>query len=84
LTSLRSDITGSFPFFDVEGKGTISVDNLRTVALAIGDFMDEGEALDMITGADRDGDGKVNFSEFRKVIQRTTIVPPPRQKQKYF
>ena len=79
----RADITSSFHHFDREGKGKVSVDNLREVARSMGDYMDEMEAMDMILGADRDGDGKVNFDEFRKVIQRTTIIPPRIKQKKY-
>ncbi|XP_077996141.1 calmodulin-like [Glandiceps talaboti] len=60
----ESEIREAFRMFDKEGKGIISVAQLRTVIKDLGEKLTEDEVEEMIRDADIDGDGQVNYEEF--------------------
>ena len=63
------------PFFSLstDKTGKISLDNLRSVCRDHGLKLSDQELKDMIQEADLDGDGKVNPSEFVKIMQKTNL-----------
>ncbi|KAJ8755492.1 hypothetical protein K2173_019290 [Erythroxylum novogranatense] len=68
------DMMEAFNVFDQNGDGYITVDELRTVLATLG--LKQGRALDledcktMIMRVDVDGDGMVNFREFKQMMKR--------------
>ena len=62
--------------FDRDGNGFISPAELRHVMTNLGEALTDEEIDDMIRAADIDGDGQVNFEEFR--IMMTGARPSPR------
>ncbi len=47
--------------FDKNGDGFISASELRQVMATLGEHLSEEEIREMITEADVDGDGRVNY-----------------------
>lgn len=67
----EEDMREAFNVFDRNGDGYISVDELRSVLASLG--LKQGRTFEdckkMIMKVDVDGDGRVNFSEFREMMK---------------
>lgn len=69
----------AFDVFDGDGDGTITVEELGLVLSSLG--FKEGKLLEnckeMIRKVDMDGDGKINFDEFKKMMMKagTRFLP---------
>jgi len=57
----------SFQFFDKDGSGTVTTDELRD-ALGIGKNIDEKVWEDVIKEVDENGDGEIDFDEFKHMM----------------
>ncbi|GMI69379.1 CALMODULIN LIKE 7, ROOT HAIR SPECIFIC 1 [Hibiscus trionum] len=68
----EEDMKEAFNVFDRNGDGYISVDKLRSILKLLG--LKQGKAMEdwkrMITKVDLDGDGRVNFMEFKQMMKR--------------
>lgn len=60
----RDEINRAFDLFDVDGKGGISVEDLRRVARELNEGLQEEELNAMIEEFDLDGDGIISRDEF--------------------
>ena len=60
----RDEILRAFALFDVDGKGSISLDDLRRVAKELGEGLQEEELQAMIEEFDMDGDGMISQEDF--------------------
>lgn len=60
----REEILRAFDLFDTEGKGMISLDDLRRVARELGEGLEDDELVAMIEEFDLDGKGGVGREEF--------------------
>ncbi|XP_051131858.1 calmodulin-like protein 3 [Andrographis paniculata] len=67
----ESDMLEAFNVFDQNRDGYITVEELRSVLSSLG--LKQGHSLEdckqMITRVDVDGDGRVNFDEFRQMMK---------------
>ncbi|KAL6191377.1 hypothetical protein ACLB2K_037768 [Fragaria x ananassa] len=67
----EDDMKEAFGVFDQNGDGFITVDELRTVLSSLG--LKQGRSMEdctrMITKVDVDGDGMVNYNEFRQLMK---------------
>lgn len=65
------DMREAFNVFDQNGDGFITVDELRAVLSSLG--LKQGRTIEeckqMIMKVDVDGDGRVNFDEFRQMMK---------------
>ncbi|KAG6512638.1 hypothetical protein ZIOFF_030763 [Zingiber officinale] len=72
----EEDMREAFNVFDQNGDGFITVDELRSVLASLG--FKQGrtaeECRKMISQVDVDGDGKVNFTEFRQMMKGGVIL----------
>jgi len=65
----NEEMIKAFKMFDEEGKGKITIENLRRVAKDLGEIISEEELHQMIDEADEDHDGAVNQVEFIKIMK---------------
>ncbi|OMP07050.1 Calcium-binding EF-hand [Corchorus olitorius] len=67
----EEDMKDAFNVFDQNGDGFISVDELRSVLVSLG--LKQGKTIEdckrMIMKVDADGDGRVNFKEFKQMMK---------------
>ena len=54
--------------FDCDSEGVISVDELKFILSSLPVRVSNQEIEEMIKAGDLDGDGKIDFMEFRKMI----------------
>ena len=60
-TDLQHELRLAFRVFDSDGDGLISASELRRVMTNLGEVMTDEEVEEMMTSADEDGDGQVNY-----------------------
>merc|ERR1712124_58987 len=65
---MEEEIKNAFLTFDADGSGFIDRDELVNVLTTMGDPVDEETINGMIAEADLDGDGKINYNEFTKIM----------------
>ena len=66
----REDINKVFNLFDVDGKGLITLRDLKRVAKELGETLTDAELLEMIERADRDGDSEITPDDFAAIMLR--------------
>lgn len=72
----------AFLVFDLDKNGFISAEELQNVLKSLGDECSIAECRKMISGVDADGDGTINFDEFRVMMvkgSRFDSMGPSRQ-----
>jgi calmodulin len=62
------ELKKTFRFFDKNGDGQISAQELRESLSSLGEVLSEEEAKEMLREADTNGDGYLNFEEFANVM----------------
>ncbi|XP_071735565.1 probable calcium-binding protein CML25 [Rutidosis leptorrhynchoides] len=62
------NLKNAFSVFDVDNNGLITAEELQNVLKKLGDSCSINESRKMIAGADRDGDGMINFDEFKDMM----------------
>jgi len=60
------EVLEAFRVFDKDGKGVISVEDLKSHMSNLGERLQENEVVDLIKDADPNGTGLVNYEEFVK------------------
>jgi len=65
---IEDDVAHAFKVFDRDGDGLISEEELRLTMNNLGEPLTEAEVKSMIAEADLDGDGKINFQEFSRLM----------------
>jgi Ca2+-binding EF-hand superfamily protein len=69
----REEIMKAFSLFDADNTGRITFENLKQVASELGESIDDQELREMISEADRDGDGGVDREEFFRIMRKTCL-----------
>ena len=67
------EIVGSCKVFDRDSDGLITKEELMITMNNLGEPLSEEEVITMIEEADLDGDGKINFVEFQKLMENKTV-----------
>ncbi|XP_026463249.1 calcium-binding protein E63-1-like isoform X2 [Ctenocephalides felis] len=65
---VNKDLRSAFKVFDRDGNGYISRDELRTAMEMIGENVTEQQVTELMTLADTDKDGRINFEEFARLF----------------
>jgi len=63
-TDSEEEIREAFKVFDRDGNGYITAAELRHVMTSIGEKLSDSEVDEMIREADKDNDGRIDYSEF--------------------
>merc|ERR1719331_1304433 len=63
-SDIEEEIREAFRVFDKDGHGFIPVPDLQHVLQTLGDKLSADETQELISEADLDGDGNVNYEEF--------------------
>ena len=76
-SDLQEEERAAFKLFDKNGKGKISIDDMRLVMTSIsnklvGQQITEEEIIHMFKIADKDGDGFLNYEEFNNMMNEST------------
>ncbi|XP_057791531.1 calcium-binding allergen Ole e 8-like [Salvia miltiorrhiza] len=66
--SAEKELREAFKLYDQDHDGKISVAELHQILSRLGDRSSEHDCAGMIKSVDSDGDGFVNFQEFRKMM----------------
>mmetsp|Transcript_50815 Transcript_50815/g.91737 ORF Transcript_50815/g.91737 Transcript_50815/m.91737 type:complete len:477 (+) Transcript_50815:62-1492(+) len=67
-TDTEAELVEVFKVFDRDGTGFISAAELRHVMVQLGEKVTDDEIDDMISEADVDGDGQINYEEFVRLM----------------
>ncbi|OIW01958.1 hypothetical protein TanjilG_13822 [Lupinus angustifolius] len=59
------NLKDAFSIFDVDGNGSITTEELHMVMASLGEECSIDECQKMISGVDNNGDGMINFEEFK-------------------
>ena len=62
------NLKDAFSVYDIDGNGSISAEELHEVLRSLGDECSIGECKKMIGGVDKDGDGTIDFEEFKVMM----------------
>ncbi|XP_065856460.1 probable calcium-binding protein CML25 [Euphorbia lathyris] len=66
------NLKDAFSVYDIDGNGSISAEELQKVMGSIGEHCSIADCKKMINGVDSDGDGMIDFEEF-KVMMTTGV-----------
>ncbi|KAL8153707.1 hypothetical protein V2J09_011467 [Rumex salicifolius] len=69
----EEELKEAFKVFDKDQNGFISPTELRQVMMNLGEKLTDEEVEQMITEADLDGDGLVNYDEFVKMMTSSPL-----------
>ena len=61
-------ISKGFSVFDVDDDGFISIDDLRTMMMSLGEEVDEQQLFEMVSEVDESGTGRISLSNFKEFI----------------
>eukprot|EP01105_Mastigella_eilhardi_P001537 TRINITY_DN11839_c0_g1_i3.p3 TRINITY_DN11839_c0_g1~~TRINITY_DN11839_c0_g1_i3.p3 ORF type:complete len:164 (+),score=74.54 TRINITY_DN11839_c0_g1_i3:52-492(+) len=67
----KDEAKEAFKMFDLDGNGLITAVELKQVMAKLGEALSDAEITAMIKEADADGDGQINFNEFKKIMLST-------------
>jgi len=62
------DIAQAFKVFDKDGDGLISAEEIRITMNDLGEELTEEEVKAMLAEADVNGDGQIDFTEFKRIM----------------
>ncbi|KAI8646221.1 hypothetical protein BD408DRAFT_410404 [Parasitella parasitica] len=65
----ENELVEAFKVFDKDGNGYITPDELRAVMANLGQTLTSQELDEMIKEADKDGDGRIDYLEFSKMME---------------
>ncbi|KAI7735000.1 hypothetical protein M8C21_019798 [Ambrosia artemisiifolia] len=68
-SEVLENLKDAFSIFDIDKNGLITAEELLDVLKSLGEDCTITESRKMIAGADRDGDGMINFDEFKDMMK---------------
>lgn len=68
-----TEIKKAFTLFDKDHNGKISLKDLKTATIELGENLTDDELREMIKEADRDFDGEVSEAEFVEVMKKSGL-----------
>jgi len=71
---VKIDMIKAFRLIDEDDTGKIDFNNLKNLAILLGEQVSDEDIINMLNAADEDGDGQVNLTEFMRIIDRAKKV----------
>eukprot|EP00536_Pseudo-nitzschia_multiseries_P006996 jgi/Psemu1/286820/fgenesh1_pg.156_\ len=71
-----ADLKEAFAMFDINGDGTIELNEIKQVMRKLGQNPTEDELKEMISTVDDNGDHEIDFEEFLVLMKSRTDVDP--------
>lgn len=68
-SEVLENLKDAFSIFDIDKNGLITAEELLNVLKSLGENCTITDSRKMIAGADRDGDGMINFDEFKDMMK---------------
>ncbi|KAF7816469.1 putative calcium-binding protein CML18 [Senna tora] len=68
---VTKELRDAFDLYDLDKNGVISASELHSVLKKLGEKCSLSDCRRMISSVDADGDGNVNFEEFKKMMTRS-------------
>ena len=65
----KSEMEAAFKSFDKDGSGTLTASDLAKAMNTVAGGLTEAQCIELINLADSDGDKKMNFAEFMKIVE---------------
>ncbi|KAJ4710067.1 Calcium-binding protein [Melia azedarach] len=65
---ILENLKDAFSVYDIDGNGSITAEELYEVLRSLGDDCTIAECKKMISGVDSDGDGTIDFEEFKVMM----------------
>ncbi|XP_039015088.1 probable calcium-binding protein CML25 [Hibiscus syriacus] len=65
---ILENLKDAFSVYDIDGDGSISAEELHEVLQSLGDECSIAECRKMISGVDNDGNGMIDFEEFKVMM----------------
>ncbi|XP_021909993.1 probable calcium-binding protein CML25 [Carica papaya] len=62
------NLKDAFSVYDIDGNGSITAEELHEVLRSLGDECSLADCRKMISGVDKDGDGTIDFEEFKVMM----------------
>ena len=87
-TLKRSDMINTkklkqaFTYFDKDGSGKISLDELKEAMQGNGQDLDDDVFRDIMAEGDENGDGEIDFEEFKNMMKKLLSKPQDQQDKK--
>jgi len=72
--SYIDELRDAFEVMDKDGNGSISMSELAYVMKALGETLETDEIAVMVSEADTDGDGNIDFEEFEKLMKQDHLL----------
>lgn len=69
---VTKELRDAFDLYDLDKNGVISASELHSVLKKLGEKCSLSDCRRMISSVDADGDGNVNFEEFKKMMTRSS------------
>ncbi|CAG0914040.1 unnamed protein product [Notodromas monacha] len=73
ITGSDAEIKAVFRLFDKDGDGFITASEFSQVMTQLGESIPESDIQDMIAEADTDGDNRMSYEEFQRVVVAASI-----------
>jgi len=68
IVDAGKEVREQFEFFDKDGSGKVSKDELKKSLKQLNEKLSKSELKRMMKEADLDGDGEIDFEEFKKIL----------------
>ncbi|KAJ9167007.1 hypothetical protein P3X46_021692 [Hevea brasiliensis] len=81
--AIATELQKVFNYFDENGDGKISADELRSCVRTMGGDLSNEEAESAVSSSDMDGDGLLGFEDFQRLMESSTSEDDKKEELKH-